>query len=224
VPVLFVALGAVGMSACTSVPASGLQTMAVALTGVGAKAPAATPGVRFMRVRLDRAESFLVFGDVDVSPWGPVEVWYSAGRQVLRLHNGRVFTSAGMPVDWSATDWAASPPAWSAVRSEPVAYLRVRDEYPGLRMGVRERVTIRRVAPPSGLALPGVAEQRWRAWAWYSETAVPDDAAPGGQLLPPALFGVDLKAPGEPVRYSRQCLAPGVCLELQPLGEPAHGL
>lgn len=220
---LWVLLLAFGLAACTSVPASGLKTIAAAV-GVGSsRAPAPVQGVRFMRVRQGGSESFVVFGDVDLAGSGRAEVWYSAGRQVLRLRDGRIVSSAGLPFDWSTSETSGLPLSWGGVGSEPVSYTRVRDEYPGHRMGVRERVVVRRVAAPPGLVLPGVTEQQWRAWVWFSETAV-EEGIPAGTraaaVLPAALFGVDLRAAGEPVRYSWQCLAPDVCLELQPWGEP----
>lgn len=176
-----------------------------------------------MRVRQGGSESFVVLGDVDLAASGRAEVWYSAGRQVLRLRHGRVVSSAGLPFDWSNSEAVGLPASWAAIGGEPVSYLRVRDEYPGHRMGVRERVVVRRVAAPAALALPGVTEPQWRAWAWFSETAHADAGLAGTRVapvLPAALFGVDLRAAGEPVRYSRQCLAPDVCVELQPWGAP----
>jgi len=173
-----------------------------------------------LRVSNAGSDSFLVLGDVDQGPAGPLQVWYSAGRQVLRLQQGRVAGSAGLTVDWAAVDWQGLPATWSAAGAVPLQYLRVRDVMPGHWAGVRERVTLARTAAPAHLALPGITEAEWRRWVWFTEEATPVDAGGrplrGGVRLPPALYAVDLGQPGEPVLYSRQCLAPDFCLEIQP--------
>jgi hypothetical protein len=212
------------LSGCNSVPYAGLQTLAAAISGSPARPRTSIPGVSFLRVANVGSDSFLVLGDADEGRAGPLQVWYSAGKQVLRLHQGRVAGTAGLTVDWTGVDWRGLPSSWAAVGSATVQYLRVRDVMPGHRVGVRERVTLARSAAPAQLALPGVAEPEWRRWVWFTEEATPLDAddrpLEGGLRLPPAVYAVDVGQPGEPVRYSRQCLAPDFCLVIQPWKQP----
>jgi hypothetical protein len=216
----FAGLSTLVLSACNSVPVAGLQTLAAMMAGAPIRPPAAVAGVQFLRVYNAGSNSFLVLGDVDQGPAGPLQVWYSAGRQVLRLHQGRVAGSAGLTVDWTAVDWQGLPDSWSAAGTVPRQYLRVRDVMPGHWAGVRERVTLARITAPARPDIPGVAESEWRRWAWFTEEATPVDIEGrplrGVVRLPPAVYAVDLGQPGEPVRYSRQCLAPDFCLEIQP--------
>jgi hypothetical protein len=215
------------LSACNSVPAAGLQTLAAVISGPPVRPPQAVAGVQFLRVSHGGAEAFMVLGDVDQGPAGRYEVWYSAGRQVLRLHQGRLAGSAGLTVDWTTVNWQGLPATWSAASAAPQRYLRVRDVMPGHWAGVRELVTLTRSAAPARLDVPGVPEVDWRRWVWFTEAATPVDAQGqplrGGARLPPALYAVDLGQPGEPVRYSRQCLAPDFCLQIQPWRHMATG-
>lgn len=225
---------------CNSVPSAGLQTLAATVGLSPGSATQFVPGIAYLRADWGAGEAYLVLGDVDGSIHGPTQVFYSAGRQVLRLHRGRVAGSYGLPVDWPAVAWTELPASWRMADAEAVWYERTRDQSPSQRMGVREGITLRRTTAPAHLDLPGVDRAQWQRWAWYSEEATPllaegifareSTTARGVQgqstmpaavstadILPPALFAVDLDMPGEPVRFSYQCLSPDFCLRLQPL-------
>jgi hypothetical protein len=214
-----VVCGLMALMGCNSVPSAGLQTLVAVVSGTPVQAPKAIPGVRYLRVRSAGAASFLVLGDFDNLGAGRTQVWYSAGRQVLRLFDGRVAGSAGLGADWTSVTWVGLPASWAEVTERPVHYLRVRDTMPGHLMGLREAVTVRRTAAPASLTIPGVSESEWRRWTWFVEEATSVDARGhrigGFAPLPTAMFAVDLSQPGDAVLYSRQCLAPDVCLEIQ---------
>ena len=153
------------------------------------------------------------------SPTG-VEVWYSAGRQVLRLESGRIASTAGLPVDWQEVRTSPKP-TWSQVVLGPQTYWRTRDVMPGQRRGIVERVTVQRAdQPPSS----------WRAaehpgsenWIWFEEKAqlwgLQAGTAPAvgaADALPDAWFAVESLPQGEVV-YSRQCLSARLCLDIKP--------
>ena len=239
------------LAGCQSAPLAVWQT---ASTIARAKAPPVSlvPGMRFLQVVSPAGVAYMALGDLEPSARalmlapgqrvagvqatvesGPattsstqatVEVWYSAGKQVLRLEQGRVVSTAGLPVDWRSVRTSARP-AWSAAVSAPAQYYRVRDEMPGYRFGLLEQVMVRSVQRPS--AAWAAAVDADAKFAWFTEESVPwtapegqpgrQRAASGSPSLPLAWFAVDLQAPGEPVVFSRQCLSSMFCLDLQPL-------
>ena len=58
------------------------------------------PDFRYLRVTIGRHVALLALGNVDSDPRGPVEVWYSAEREVLRFQNGRLVGSVGLTTEW----------------------------------------------------------------------------------------------------------------------------
>lgn len=229
-----VSLACALLAGCQSAPLAVWQTAVMAVRPGAVVAPS-VPNVSFLKVVSPAGTAFLVLGDLDpAAGGGQAQVWYSAGRQVLRLDQGRVASTAGLPVDWRSVATSGRP-LWSSAQAAPASYLRQRDEFPGYRFGITERVTVRAARPP--------ADGWGRQWAgrpgvvWFAEEAEPwqeaDRALPlaaSGSSpsraaadanrrlsLPTAWFAVDLKAPGEPVLYSRQCLARHFCLELEPV-------
>jgi hypothetical protein len=177
------------------------------------------PELRYLRVTTNGSPALLVLGDIDQDAAGrPVEVWYSASREVLRLQGGRLVGVAGMPVEWRDVRLPASLPSWKDIQT-PVAFTRERDEMPGYRIGVREQMTVRPIAPPSGTGLQGTEAATLQ---WYEETtsAAPDlpaSLAKAWHPLPPTRFAVrkaTATRPYEPV-YGEQCLVDNICLQWQ---------
>jgi hypothetical protein len=228
------------LGGCQSATTAIWQTVAVTAQP-GALTPPAVPGVQFLKVGSPAGTAYMVLGDVEPAAGGhKAEVWYSAGRQVLRLERGRLASTAGLPVDWRAVN-NSPPPAWSSALAGHVFYMRVRDEVPDYRFGIVERVVMRAAQPPAAAwanALAGRPNVTWfteEAEPWQPvavqpllrlnkpasapvQAAAPSSREPSQrQALPLAWFAVDLKAPGEPVVFSRQCLSPALCLELQPV-------
>ena len=247
------------LAGCQSAPLAVWQTFAAGVRPGDASAPPAVAGVQFLKVRSPSGVAFMVLGDTEppaavlatpasavgappavgagsVAPRSAaaaVDVWYSAGRQVLRLEQGRVVSTAGLPVDWRAV--RTSPrPAWSSALNGPVHYLRSRDEMPGYRFGVLERVTIRPSPGPDAAWARAVSNRPHLAW--FTEAAEPwlvaqaqarirgehperatADRAGLAPALPVAWFAVDLQSPGEPVVFSRQCLSLALCLDIEPV-------
>jgi hypothetical protein len=229
-----IGLSCVLLAGCQSAPVAVWQTLAAAIQS-GPDGPPAVPNVSFLRVVSPSGTAFLVLGDTDtVDGGGRAQVWYSAGRQVLRLEQGRLSSTAGLPVDWRFVS-TSSRPTWSSVQATPGAYFRRRDEFPGYRFGITERVTVRAAQPPAAgwvrqwTGRPGVAWFAEEAEPWQqADRPLPPAASARSPLLagaessrrhnlPTAWFAVDLKAPGEPVLYSRQCLSREFCLELEPV-------
>ena len=181
------------------------------------------PAFRYIRVTVDGRVSFLALGSEDKDPQGPIEVWFSARHEVLRLQNGRVVGAAGVTTEWRSVRLPELP-SWSAlVRSgQPFQWVRVRDVMPGYRFGVRDELVLSAIPPPQKSALQGVDAQ---TLSWFDERFQTGTAA--GRLkklvtnvaidgvLPPARYALDLRDGKETVVYGEQCLAPELCFAWQ---------
>ena len=184
--------------------------------------PRPDPRFRYLRVEMkDRTPAMWVLGYLDQHHMGAIEVWYSAQGEMLKLQNGRIVATQGLPVDWAAVRFSASPPAWADLGTAVATFGRERDELPRYRYGLREHVVLTAVVPPPASYLPASVHPDMAArYAWFEETALPANGL-GGASLPAAsalsasrfAWGLHL---GQPmVVYSEQCLAPGVCLRIQ---------
>lgn len=173
------------------------------------------PALGYLRVTGAGQTALLVLGYVDAGPAGPVEVWYSGQRQVIRLAQGRLVGASGLPVDWSAV--IVPPlPGWGELlgRETPLAWTRQRDAAPGYRHGLTDRLELRPVPAGRAGALVGRDPASLR---WFEERSV--DGA-----LPAARYAVDPAAPGGPaVVYGEQCLDAAFCLTWQRWPPPGRG-
>lgn len=164
------------------------------------------PNFRYLRVQIGMREVFMVLGYVDQLPDGPVQVWYSAEADVLRLRDGRV-VGATMK---SGTDWLsvtfAHLPSWETVGSQAV-FDRARDESPGYRYGIKEKLLIRRIAPPDDSQLKLIPAS---SFTWFEEIVQ------GGVDILPARYAVGLDSAGaHQVIYAEQCLSSEYCFSWQ---------
>lgn len=176
------------------------------------------PELRYLRVTTQGTPVLLVLGEIDRDAQGrEVQVWYSAGAEVLRLQNGRLVGLTGTPVEWRHVALPASLPAWSSIAA-PTTYVRTLDRMPGYHIGLREQVTVRPIAAPGSTQLQGVDEQRLR---WFEETARPSTDTPAAisariAQLPPSRYAVFVGANNQttPV-YGEQCLDAQTCFQWQ---------
>jgi len=168
------------------------------------------PDFRYLRITIDGRLAFVALGEVDNHPQGPIEVWFSAEREVLRFQNGRLVGATGLTTEWRNVS-VPKIPEWSALaRSEqPFVWTRVRDVMPGYRFGVEERLTLQPVSAPRRSALQLTDPQ---TLAWFEERL--DGWAFAKELnLPPARYAVDLS--DGTVVYGEQCLAADLCFTWQ---------
>ena len=194
----------------------------------GEPAPDATrlnPRFRYLRVTVDGRVSFLALGNLENEndPRGPVEVWYSARKEVLRLRNGRLVGAVGVFTEWRDVSLPAFP-AWSEIsRSrESHRWVRTRDVMPGYRYGVRDTLELRPVSPPERTALVG---RDPTGLTWFEERSRVEP--PSGMLaslvsgthdvqaLPPARYAVEIRDGREKVVYGEQCLSAEFCFTWQ---------
>ncbi|MDP2240422.1 MAG: YjbF family lipoprotein [Burkholderiales bacterium] len=200
-----------------------VQTVQYAVKGQGVDSASLNPNFRYLRVTIEGRVALLALGNEDSHPQGPIEVWYSAQREVLRLQNGRLVGAVGLTTEWRNVVLPELP-SWSAVAQarEPVPWVRVRDIMPGYRFGVRDTLLLRMVQPPQSSALKGPDPQ---SLSWFEErlqsdvpSRFPATLFPGlsaDRPLPPARYAVALQEGRETVVYGEQCLAPDLCFSWQ---------
>ncbi len=174
---------------------------------------ALNPKFRYLKAIVeDRAPVLLVLGYLDPHPAGDIEVWYSAQREVVKIQNGRIVSTAGLTLDWRSTTFPIAPPTWTEVRADGVDYVRARDEMPSGRYSVTEQVHLNRLLTPPQINLSeSMSPDQVGSYVWFSETYDADD----GKQVPPAWFAVDLHRQTASVAYSEQCLSATLCMKLQ---------
>jgi hypothetical protein len=174
------------------------------------------PAFRYLRITVQGRTALVVLGYVENNPQGPIEVWYSAEREVLRFQNGRLVGATGLMTEWRNVEMMGLP-EWRALARLGGQYrwTRVRDVMPGYRLGIVDKLTLRTTPPPSKSALLDLDPL---ALTWFEEHIEPGgDGVPlrAEQALPTARYAVDLRQPSEVVVYGELCLAANLCFTWQ---------
>lgn len=207
---LLLSVMSVGLSACASRQSAAWAAARSLLPSAGAGTAVdklvLRPEFRYLRVTVQgRAVVLMVLGYVDQGADGkPVEVWYSADGEVLRLQNGRLAGLVGTPVEWANVRISsASPLAWPSAAGQALRYERHIDRMPGYQWGQIHALSLYAVPPPSSSMLADLGAEDL---LWFEER---DER----NALPPARYAM---APGaaEPT-YGEQCLDTTLCLSWQ---------
>lgn len=210
------------LSGCSSTGNAILQTLPHAYGRNSAVDNARlNPNFRYLRVTIGGRVVLLALGNVDSGPQGPIEVWYSAEREVLRLQNGRVVGAVGLTTEWrdvalpELPSWAAAAHANKAFR-----WTRMRDVMPGYRFAVKDELSLSVVGAPRRSALQGSDP---KLLTWFEERVEPG-AGKGfsaflgnaaDSLLPLARYAVEFQGDQATVVYGEQCLAAELCFTWQ---------
>lgn len=195
------------LGGCGHTPVS--RTLFDAIPGLSQKTDqiVLNPSLSYLRVTVRGRVVLMVLGYVDPHADGPIETWYSSQGEVIRLQNGRIVATAGLETDWRAVR-SVSRPAWQEMLGRKTAeYRRERDEMPGYRFGISERISVAAVRPPFNARLVGWPAQDLR---WFEETVLDD---PKG--LPSARYGLGLTDGLPRVIYGEQCLSSNLCIAWQ---------
>ncbi len=173
------------------------------------------PRFQYLRVQIGQHEAFMALGYIDRRSDGPVEVWYSALGEVLRLRNGRL-TGATMNLgtDWLSVSFA-NLPGWEQVKAQ-TSFERSRDISPGYQYGIKEKMLIQPIPQPNDTQLKLVPAS---SLTWFEEHAE------GKGTLPPARYGVNMAGTVPQVEYAEQCLSSEFCFSWQrwtPVKESQH--
>jgi len=210
----------VALSGCSSASNAILQTLPYAYgRNPGVDNARLNPNFRYLRVTIGGRVVLLALGNVDSDPQSPIEVWYSAEREVLRLQNGRLVGAVGLTTEWRNVSLPELP-SWSKAASAKgeIRWTRNRDVMPGYRLGVKDALLLRVVEVPGRSALKDLDargltwfEERSEAGTWLARTLGNVADAP----LPPARYAVDFSGGKETVVYGEQCLAVELCFTWQ---------
>ncbi|MGQ0523963.1 MAG: YjbF family lipoprotein [Betaproteobacteria bacterium] len=210
------------LSACTPAMDAAVQTVQKAVQrDTSTDRARLNPNFSYLRITLGGRVAFLALGGVDPHPDGPVEVWYSALREVVRTQNGRVVGVTGFKTEWrnvsvsGALSWGAASQA-----QRPQQWVRIRDVMPGYRYGVRDELELNVIVAPARSELKDVDPH---ALTWFEERMRSDtgylasllQSGGGANLLPVARYAVDLRGGKEAVIYAEQCIAPDTCFTWQ---------
>ncbi|MBE0613178.1 MAG: YjbF family lipoprotein [Burkholderiales bacterium] len=210
------------LAGCSSSGSAILQTLPYAYgRNPGVDNARLNPNFRYLRVTVRGRVALLALGYIDNHPQGPIEVWYSAEREVLRLQNGRLVGAVGLTTEWRNVTLPELP-SWSTVARENQVsrWTRSRDVMPGYRFGVKDKLDLRAIEAPRRSALQGMDAQ---GLTWFEERVASEAAAGlsavfGNSVdaqLPPARYAVDIRNGHETVVYGEQCLAADLCFTWQ---------
>ena len=191
-----------GCSSLTSVLKLGSRSEAAA------ESLALNPALKYLRVTVAGNVALLVLGYVDADPQGDIQTWYSAKGEVIKLQRGRIVGTVGLTTDWRDVRYSAVP-GWGNLPETGFEYQRERDEMPGYRMGIRERITVARVAAPSNSQLRSLDADRLR---WFEETVVSEKSS---VKRPRDRFAVQPEVDTDTVVYAEQCISPSLCITWQ---------
>ena len=215
---------AVGLSGCSTGSNAILQTLPYAYgRNPGIDDARLNPNFRYLRVTIGGRVALLALGDLDGDARDPVEVWYSAEREVLRLSNGRLVGAVGLTTEWRNV-FLPELPSWAAAArsGRSFRWTRVRDVMPGYRFGVKDELSLRAIEAPQGSELQGIDP---RHLTWFEEKVaspsigvrlwLSSGSSDTVETLPPARYAVDIRGTQATVIYGEQCLAPKLCFSWQ---------
>ena len=196
------------LAGCTTGSGAWLETLRAASAGEDSAAPRLDPRLTYLRLGNAGHHAYLALGYLDAHPGGEVYVWYSAAGEVIKLQNGRIVGTAGLPVDWREVRLPRLP-AWQDIPAEGLRYQREIDRMPGYRYGRVQTLLLRPVPAVQNVTLRHAQPAQLR---WFEEVELGDAA----QRLPTARYAVDLsRLPGQVV-YSEQCLSATLCFTFEP--------
>lgn len=208
---VLIALSAAVLASCAGTDPVTQTLQAAFQRDAGVDSAKLNPDFRYLRVTIAGRTALLVLGYTESDPRGPIEVWYSAEREVLKFQNGRVVSAVGMLTEWRNVG-IPDLPRWSALAREPapLRWERTRDVMPGYRYGMREAMALGPMPVPEKSALRDLDA---KTLSWFEERV--ESPPPGDKALPPARYAVRIVAGTETVVYGEQCLAPDLCFTWQ---------
>ena len=107
------------------------------------------PNFRYLKVEANGQPALLVLGYVDSKKNSKHDVWYSAFKEVVAIHDGRLANTEGLEVNWPQVELLEAPPLREALlppsgirakRNPQFRYARIRTVMPGYHVNIRETV------------------------------------------------------------------------------------
>jgi hypothetical protein len=174
-------------------------------------------GLDYLRVNNGGVVTYLALWGVEPGPDGQREVWISGSRELVKTVDGRVVSTAGLPVDWRETRFDGIP-SWRSLSGAVAAasFVRERDVMPGYRYGIRERLQLTRAVPTQESRLENLAPE---GAEWFEERVLGLDS--GLPVMPSNWYAVVKGADGAgQVVAGTHCMSPEYCWVWRRLSVP----
>lgn len=177
---------------------------------------ALSPTTWYLKVQAtDSPPALLAFGFIEPrASTASTEVWLSGAGQYIKLQEGRVVGTHGIPgTNWSNVTATPGWPQWSAVAQGPVRFTRARTTMPGYDQGIEETLEVSAIAPPAEAVsslIAGASDAKASHWRWYRETVISSRRP----QLPDAIYATAYLNGSAMVVYSQQCLTNTYCLKM----------
>lgn len=204
-----VASASIFLVGCSTGSDAIMQTMRAVWSRNDASQAKLNPDYRYLRVVVDGRVVLLALGNVEGSRDKPVEVWYSAQKEVLRLQDGRLVGAVGSTTEWRKVSLPALPDWKLLTEMKQFQWVRIRDVMPGYRIGIRDDLLLRRIEPPLRTELMGIPVTEL---SWFEESVAVSSAA---DKLPTARYALDIRGGKAEVVYGEQCLDVALCFSWQ---------
>jgi hypothetical protein len=163
------------------------------------------PSFTYLRVVVHGNEALMVLGYVEESKNGPLQTWYSSNGETIQTRSGRVVSTRGLPVDWVQVRYNGLHSWENLINSNGIEFVRLRDQMPGYKFGVEERIELSPIQPPKDAHLHGISPS---SLTWFEERVQ-------GQAVASARFGLKVDQQAAIVVYGEQCLSADLCIAWQ---------
>ena len=179
------------------------------------------PIYRYLRITIDGRTLFVTLGDIDKHPDGPIEIYYSAGHEVIRLQNGHIVGAIGALTEWRNVSISEAPSWHHSRANQPVTWRRTRDVMPGYRYSVSDNLVRSMVTAPQKSAFQDINTE---TLVWFEDRHTLSTSDNNhwfpifkaqSAMLPPARYAVAFTNSNETVVYGEQCLSLDLCLTWQ---------
>lgn len=196
------------LAGCQSVPDPAVEMMRTVFFSSQPSGAGLDPRYTYLRTTKDGRVVFLALGSADPHPQGPIEVWYSAEREALRLQNGRVVGLSGSLIEWRQVRLPVLP-SWGELLAlnGTFQWERSRDVMPGYRFNLQDQLHLQPIPAPGKSALVGMDAAGLR---WFEERMSATSA--GAEPLPPARYALQMVQGQAVVVYGEQCFSSEFCI------------
>jgi len=203
------------LTACTNLWQAGWQTAQQAIPQtINSQPQNPDPKLRYLKVAVNQHEVLMV----EAYRAGGDSVWVSSDLAILKTRNGYLTDLEGFRINWQ--DVRGLNLATAAQLAKPTAYTRVRNEMPGYRYQIRERVLVSPLsrAPDDVVFTQNIGS----SIRWFTEEVVSLSGGQEPSYRYPGVFAVDMSQRPYQVVFGRQCLARDYCIRWQTLEYPEN--
>lgn len=194
------------LSGCGHTPVT--RTLIEAFSsGQSVSGVALNPKYEYLRVVFEGNEALLVLGYAEPHPLAEVQTWYSSAGEVIKIQSGRIIASQGFPIDWLSVRYQDLPDWKELKASKGATFTRIRDQMPGYKFGIEDRIVIRKVVAPVNALMKGIDAS---SLLWFEETV---QGSPAN--LPSARYALKDINGKLSVVYGEQCFDFTQCMAWQ---------